>query len=89
MINALPQTMVRALVYPREEAPSIKLYETAMVEDMKTSNEIIAANVAKKVGINPSASSGLRAMDLLSQRSNQASSGPPTTTNARLLASEL
>ena len=82
-INAIPQTMARALVYPSAEAPSIKLCETAIAEDMKTSNEITAAIVAKNVGINPAASSGLLAIDFLSQRISHASSGPLTTTNAK------
>ena len=75
--------MARALVYPSAEAPSIKLCETAIAEDMKTSNEITAAIVAKNVGINPAASSGLLAIDFLSQRISHASSGPLTTTNAK------
>ena len=76
-------------MYPTDEAPSITLLEVAIADDKKTSNEMIAARVAKKVGTNPAASCGLLAMDFLSQRITQASSGPLTTTNARLLAREL
>ena len=48
-----------------------------------------AAIVAKNVGINPCPSFGFSLSEFLSQIVVPASSGPPTTTKAKLLASEL
>ena len=81
--------MARALVFPAVDAPSIKLFTVVIAELKKICNEIMAAKVAKNVGTNPAALSGSLAIDFLSQRSNQASSGPLTTTKAKLPASEL
>ena len=48
-----------------------------------------AANVAKNVGMNPCPSLGFSRSEFLNQIVIPASNGPPTTTNAKLLASEL